>query len=72
VAFKEPPVGRDRPGGCGVQVLIAGEFDGGRIGEPRPQQGTLTIVATDDDRLAAAMPSSANGTIRARNSASEP
>ena len=50
--FKQPPVGGDRPGrGC-VQALIADEIDGGRIGEPGPQQAALAVVVTDDDGLA--------------------
>ena len=50
--FKEPPVGCDRPGRRCVQAFIADERHGGRIGEPRPQQAALTVVITDDDRLA--------------------
>ena len=50
--FKQPPAGGDRPRrGC-VQALVTDEFDGGWIGEPRPQQATLLVVVTDDDRLA--------------------
>ena len=66
--FKQPPVGGDRPARRCVQALVSDEVDGGWIGEPRPQQAALTVVVTDDDGSPAAMPSSANGTIRAANS----
>jgi hypothetical protein len=50
--LNEPPVGCNRPGRRGVQAVVAEERDGGRIGEPRAQQGVLTVVITDDDGLA--------------------
>jgi len=50
--LKQPPVGGDRPSRSCVQALIAHELDGGRVGQPRPQQAGLPLVVTDDDRLA--------------------
>ena len=52
VKLKQPPVGGDRPGRLGVQARIPGELGGGRIAQPRPQQGALTVVITENDRLA--------------------
>jgi hypothetical protein len=52
VEFEQPPVGGDRPRWRCVQALIADEFDGGRVGQPRPQQAGLPVVVADDDRLA--------------------
>jgi hypothetical protein len=49
---RPPAVGRDRRGRLGVQARIGDEVDGGRIGQPGPQQGVLTVVITKDDRLA--------------------
>ena len=52
VKLEQPPVGGDRPGRLGVQARIPGELGGGRIAQPRPQQGALTVVITENDRLA--------------------
>src|SRR5215469_6977600 len=50
--LKQPPVGRDRPGRRCVQAAVGMERHGRRISEPRVHQGVLTVVITDDDRLA--------------------
>src|SRR5262249_57416052 len=45
--FKELPVGGDRPGRRRVQAVIGEECYRGRIGQPGPYQGVLTVVITD-------------------------
>ena len=69
--LRQPPVGGDRRASMAYRLSSPmNSTADGSLDHDR-NRALLQSSVTDDDGLTAAMPSSANGTIKARNSSSE-